>query len=215
MNNDNTQIDDIAGFLKHCHLRNFKPKSTIIHTGDTGKSLYYMVSGSAAVTVEDEDGHDIIVAYLNPGEFFGEMALFGEHEPRSAWVRSKSACEIAEISYSRFNQLIKQQPSLMFALATQMAKRLRNTTQKVKDLAFLDVTGRIARTLLSLSREPAAMTHPDGIQIKFTRQELAKIVGCTREVAGRVLKNLEEQGLISSKGQNIVIFSDSTQAMSQ
>ena len=101
----------------------------------------------------------------------------------------------------------------MFSLASQMARRLRNTTQKVRDLAFLDVTGRIARTLLDLSKQPDAMTHPDGTQIKVTRQELARIVGCTREVAGKVLKNLE-QGLISAKGQTIVIFSKSAAAMS-
>lgn len=202
----NAHIKNVDQFLPHCHRRNFKAKSTIIYTGDKGESLYYIVSGSAAVVVEDEDGHEMIVAYLNRGDFFGEMALFEDEEERSAWVRAKSACEVAEISYSRFINLVKEQPDLMFAIATQMARRLRNTTQKVRDLAFLDVTGRIARTLLDLSKEPDAMSHPDGTQIKVTRQELARIVGCTREVAGKVLKALEEQGLLSAKGQTLVIY---------
>jgi CRP/FNR family cyclic AMP-dependent transcriptional regulator len=87
-----------------------------------------------------------------------------------------------------------------------MALRLRRTSQKVGNLAFMDVTGRIARTLMDLSKEPDAMTHPDGMQIRITRQELGRIVGCSREMVGRVLKNLEEQGLITAQGKTIVVF---------
>jgi CRP/FNR family cyclic AMP-dependent transcriptional regulator len=87
-----------------------------------------------------------------------------------------------------------------------MATRLRNTSRKVSDLAFLDVTGRVARTLLDLCKQPDAMTHPDGMQIKITRQEIGRIVGCSREMVGRVLKSLEEQGLISAKGKTMVVF---------
>ena len=78
--------------------------------------------------------------------------------------------------------------------------------KKVADLSFLDVTGRIASTLLELSKEPDAMTHPQGMQIKITRQELGRIVNCSREMAGRVLKDLEEQGLIEVHGKTIVVY---------
>jgi len=91
-------------------------------------------------------------------------------------------------------------------LGKQMANRLRATTRKVGDLAFLDVTGRVARTLLELTKEPDAMTHPDGMQIKITRQEIGRIVGCSREMVGRVLKTLEEQGLVSVKGKTMVVY---------
>jgi CRP/FNR family cyclic AMP-dependent transcriptional regulator len=74
------------------------------------------------------------------------------------------------------------------------------------DLAYVDVTGRIAHTLLQLSKQPDAMTHPDGMQIRITRQELAKMVGCSREMAGRVLKELEEEGLLTARGKTIVLF---------
>ncbi|MCG5501971.1 helix-turn-helix domain-containing protein, partial [Ectothiorhodospira lacustris] len=93
-----------------------------------------------------------------------------------------------------------------FLLATQLAARLRETSRKVIDLAFLDVTGRIARTLMELAQQPDALTHPEGMQIRITRQELAKIVGCSREMAGRVLKELEEKGLITAHGKTIVVF---------
>ena len=94
----------------------------------------------------------------------------------------------------------------MFALCGQMAHRLRNTTRKVSDLAFLDVTGRVAGALLDLTREPDAMTHPDGMQIKITRQEIGRIVGCSREMVGRVLKTLETQGLVSVSGKTMVVY---------
>lgn len=111
-----------------------------------------------------------------------------------------------KISYAKFRELTQQDPEMLYALGNQMADRLRNTTRKVGDLAFLDVTGRVARTLLDLCKQPDAMTHPDGMQIKITRQEIGRIVGCSREMVGRVLKSLEEQALISVKGKTMVIF---------
>lgn len=192
-------------FLEQTHRRRYPAKSLIIYAGDTPDVLYYIVDGSVSVLMEDDNGHEIVLAYLNKGDFFGEMGLFGDKPNRSAWVRAKSECTLAEISYAKFKQLNNENPDLMFELAGQMATRLRKTSRKVGDLAFMDVTGRIARTLLDLSREPDAMTHPDGMQIKITRQELGRIVGCSREMAGRVLKDLEEQGLISVAGKTMVI----------
>jgi len=192
--------------LAHCHRRRYPGKSVIIYEGDAPDVLYYILEGSVTVLIEDEEGREIVLAYLNPGEFFGEMGLFDKEEGRSAWVRTRSECEIAEISFSRFRQLAKEDPDILFLLASQMAFRLRKTSQKVGHLAFMDVTGRIARTLLDLCKEPDAMTHPDGMQIRITRQEIGRIVGCSREMAGRVLKNMEEQGLISVKGKTIVVF---------
>ena len=95
---------------------------------------------------------------------------------------------------------------MLYQLASQLADRLGKTTQKVGDLAFLDVTGRVAHTLLDLCKEPDAMTHPDGMQIKITRQEIGRIVGCSREMVGRVLKILANQGLVSVKGKTMVVF---------
>jgi CRP/FNR family cyclic AMP-dependent transcriptional regulator len=158
------------------------------------------------VLIEDEDGHEIVLAYLNKGDFFGEMGLFSDDPNRSAWVRTRTPCEVAEISYNKFRQLYQEHPDVMYAMASQMASRLRNTSRKVSDLAFMDVTGRVARTLLDLCKQPDAMTHPDGMQIRITRQEIGRIVGCSREMVGRVLKAMEEQELISVKGKTIVVF---------
>jgi len=199
-------LPNLEEFLDHCHRRRYPAKATIIYAGDSSDSLYYIIKGSVTVLIEDEDGHEIVLAYLNRGDFFGEMGLFGESSKRSAWVRTRAECELAEISYGRFRQLAEEDPTILFALASQMAARLRTTSRKVSDLAFLDVTGRVARTLLDLCKQPDAMTHPEGMQIRVTRQEIGRIVGCSREMVGRVLKNLEEQGLIRAKGKTIVVF---------
>jgi len=198
--------ETIQSFLEHCHKRRYPSKSLIIYAGDKPDVLYYIVNGSVTVLIEDDTGREIVLAYLNAGDFFGEMGLFGERANRSAFVRARSQCELAEISYSRFNQLAEKDAKILFELASQMALRLRKTSRKVGDLAFMDVTGRVARTLIELCKEPDAMTHPDGMQIRITRQELGRIVGCSREMVGRVLKTLEEQDLLTAVGKTIVVF---------
>jgi CRP/FNR family cyclic AMP-dependent transcriptional regulator len=196
----------IDNLLRHCHRRRYPAKTGIIYAGDQPDALYYITEGSVSVVIEDENGHEIVLAYLNAGDFFGELGLFSKDSSRSAWVRTRAACEIAEISYTRFHQVAQEDPAIVLFLARQMAERLRRTSRKVGDLAFLDVTGRVARTLIDLCKEPDAMTHPDGMQIRITRQELGRIVGCSREMVGRVLKDLEERELISVAGKTMVIF---------
>ena len=199
-------IDNVEEFLSHCHRRRYPAKSTIIYAGDQGDTLYYIIKGSVTVVIEDDsDGKEMILAYLNPGDFVGEMGLF-DQEHRSAWIRTKTECEVGEISYGKFIELSHKHPEFLFAISKQIAQRLRDTTRKVSDLAFLDVTGRVARTLLDLCKEPDAMTHPDGMQIKITRREIGRIVGCSREMVGRVLKDLEERELVSVAGKTMVVF---------
>lgn len=193
-------------FLSQCHRRKYPSKSTIIYAGDKSDSLFYIVKGSVTVIIEDDDGREMIMAYLNTGDFFGEMGLFDNMDSRSAWVKAKSECEVAEISYTKFREISSQDSRILYFIGEQMATRLRQTTRKVGDLAFLDVTGRVARTLLDLCKEPDAMTHPDGMQIKITRQEIGRIVGCSREMVGRVLKTLEDQGLVQVKGKTMVVY---------
>ncbi len=202
-------IPSVESFLRHCQRRVYKPKAVMLRVGDSSDSLYLILDGSVSVMVEDEadQDHKMVVAYLNHGDFFGEMGLFAKEDSgRSAMIVAKTQCEVAEISYQKFHQIRNQFPDILFAIADQMAERLRMTTRKLKDLAFVDVAGRIAHALLDLCKEPDAMTHPDGMQIKITRQELGKIVGCSREMAGRVLKTLEEEGLLSASGKTMVVY---------
>lgn len=203
---DQAEDTHLDAFLAAAHRRKYPAKSTLIYAGDKSDSIYYIMKGSVTVLVEDESGREIIVSYLNKGDFFGDMPLFMDDAPRSAWVKAKTECEVAELSYGKFKELAQRHTDLLYAVGRQMAERLNRTTQKVSDLAFLDVTGRVARTLLELTKQPDAMTHPDGMQIKITRQEIGRIVGCSREMVGRVLKTLVEQGLVSVKGKTMVVY---------
>ena len=202
---DSSNADSMDAFLSAAHKRKYRRGSTIIFAGENSDSIYYLLEGSVTVLIEDDSGHEIIVAYLNQGDFFGEMAMFNKG-PRTAWVKAKTDCQVAELGYQKFVEVNRHNPSILYDLATQLADRLDKTTQKVGNLAFLDVTGRVARTLLDLCNEPDAMTHPAGMQIKITRQEIARIVGCSREMVGRVLKTLEDQGLVSVKGKTMVVL---------
>ena len=196
----------ITRFLENCHQKSYPAKHIIIKEGDPSADLYYIIQGSVTVMIEDHKGREIVLSYLNPGDFFGEIGLFDDQHKRSAFVRARTKCEIAQISYERLKGLQDLFPDLLFAISSQMAIRLRKTSRKVSDLAFTDVKGRVARTLLDLAKEPDSMTHPDGMLVRITRQELGRIVGCSREMVGRVLKDLEEDHLISVSGKSIVVF---------
>ena len=102
------------------------------------------------------------MSYLNPGESFVEMGLFGE-EARAANLITRTGCEFAKISYSGFHAILQRFPDVLYALTTQIGQRLKNTTRKLADLTFIDVYGRIHRSLIQLTTLPEAMTHPDGM----------------------------------------------------
>jgi CRP/FNR family cyclic AMP-dependent transcriptional regulator len=139
------------------------------------------------------------------------MGLFVEANQREVLLRTRTACELAELSYERLHQLFagalsSECPKILYAIGAQLSKRLLDTSRKASRLAFLDVAGRIHRTLGDLCLEPDAMSHPQGTQIRVSRQELARIVGCSREMAGRVLKQLQEQGKLHARGKTIVVY---------
>lgn len=197
-------------FLSFCDRRQLRKKCVIVRAGEPADTLYYIIKGSASVVIEDEDANEIIVAYLNAGDFIGETGLFYRSKVRDALVRTRTVCELAEIKYDRLNQLFNAElrddhAHILHAVGLQLSERLLKTTRRVSRLAFTDVAGRIARTLLDICNEPDALSHPDGTQIHLSRQELARIVGCSREVAGRVLKQMHDDGMISVSGMTIVV----------
>ncbi len=207
----NSNPQAMTDFLRLCHTRSYPAKAIIIRPGDFGDKLLYIIDGSVSVIAEDDEGRELILAYLNKNDFIGEIGIFKGEEPRKVTVRTRTACHLAEISYTRLKQALKKElqhcaAEILYMLGEQLSSRLLITSNKYRDLAFMDVEGRIARTLLDLCHEPDAITHPDGMQLKITRQEIGRIVGCSREMAGRVLKELEDKGLISAHGKTVVVF---------
>lgn len=201
----------IERFLSHCHHRRYPNKAIIMRPGDPAKTLFYVISGSLTISAEDGTGREIILAYVNPGDFIGELGLFVETPQRSVIIRTRSSCDLAEISYERLFQVLDgplrdDGMRILFKISNQVAGRLLATSRKVSRLAHMDVTNRIARTLIDLCEEPGSVSHPQGRQIRISRQEMSRIVGCSREMVGRVLKQLEEQGTLLVNGKSIVVL---------
>ncbi|MEO7478429.1 MAG: cAMP-activated global transcriptional regulator CRP [Lysobacteraceae bacterium] len=199
-------------FLGYCHRRRYPNRTDVFRPGDGAETLHYVVSGTLSIISEESDGRELVLSYLNAGDFIGELGLFVKTERREVLLRTRSPAELAEISYERllglFNGPLAQEcPRLLYAIASQLAKRLLDTSRKASRLAFMDVSGRILRTLIDLCQEPEALSHPDGTQIRVSRQELARIAGCSREMAGRVLKQMQIDGLLHARGKTVVVYS--------
>ncbi|EMR12945.1 DNA-binding transcriptional dual regulator Crp [Methylophaga lonarensis MPL] len=201
----------LASFFQLCHSRTYPAKSIIIRPGDPASTLYYLREGSVSICIENEEGEELVIAYLNQGDFLGEIGLFTDVGDRQVIVRARSSCRTEEISYQQIRAMADTQlkdcyPTLLQLLSEQMARRLLSTTRKATDMVFLDVAGRVESALRELAEQPDAMRHPDGIQIKVTRQEISRIVGCSREMVGRVLKELQEADVLWAHGKTVVIY---------
>jgi len=201
----------IDRFLAHCQRRRYPNRTDVFRPGDPAGTLYYVVNGSVSIIAEEEDGRELVLGYYGVGEFVGEMGLFIESDSREVILRTRSTCELAEISYERLQQLMlgvlsSDAPRLLYSIGIQLSRRLLTTSRKASRLAFLDVTDRIVRTLHDLSKEPEAMSHPQGTQLRVSRQELARLVGCSREMAGRVLKKLQVDGQLHARGKTVVLY---------
>lgn len=205
--------EGLADLFHCCHSKHYPAKSVLIRPNDAADTLYYLREGSVSISMENDDGEELIIAYLNQGDFLGEIGLFSEVGNRSVIVRARTDCRTEEITYQQIKLLANTQlkncyPTLLQYLAEQMATRLLSTTRKASDLAFLDVAGRVKTALAELAIQPDAMKHPEGMQLKVTRQEISRMVGCSREMAGRVLKELQKEGVLWAHGKTVIIYDD-------
>jgi CRP/FNR family cyclic AMP-dependent transcriptional regulator len=202
----------IDQLVRYCHKKTYPSKAIIVRPGDKGTSLFFIIEGSISILAEDGgSSRELVLAYLNKNEFIGEIGVFKGPEIRRVTIKARCDCQLAEITYERFEQLLKKDlnefaADIMYMLAEQLSRRLLASNRKFIDLAFMDVEGRILRTLTDLCKQPDAITHPDGMQISISRQEIGRIVGCSREMAGRVLKELELKKLITAHGKTVVVF---------
>ncbi|MEO5702780.1 MAG: cyclic nucleotide-binding domain-containing protein [Gammaproteobacteria bacterium] len=207
--------NSLARLLNYCERKRYPAKSVILKPGTPATMLYYLVEGTASVSVENAEGREIVLAHLSAGDFLGESGLFLDQKIRGAWVRARYSCELAEISYQRLRhlaltELAVEYADILFMLSSQMALRLRSAGRKVSDLAFLDVGGRVLNALQDISKTSGAIIRDNGRQVSITHQELGCIAGCSREMVGRVLKDLQRQNLIQVKGKAIVVVDGSS-----
>lgn len=183
--------------------RQYRKDDVIIRAGEAGDTLFYVINGSVAVTIENTEGKDLIIAYLDRGHFFGEVGLFLDNAPRTAWVRAREKTEVAAIPYAQFHQLAQEHNELLYGIGRQLVQRLMDTTDRNADFVFYGITRRLARTLVRLMQQ----SRQEGVsEMRCTRQELARMVGCSREMAGKALKELHDRSLIAVDGKRITIL---------
>jgi CRP/FNR family transcriptional regulator, cyclic AMP receptor protein len=182
--------------------RNFPKGRMIVAEGEPSQSLYILLSGRAKVQRSDSEGKEVILAVLGPGEFFGEMSLIDD-APRSASVITLESCDFMAINKESFKTMISQSTEMCLQIMKGLVKRLRGADQKIETLALLDVYGRVARVLLDFSE------NVDGERVvkgKLPRQEIAKMIGASREMVSRVMKGLETDGYILVDGSGKLVL---------
>ena len=201
----------IEKFLNICHKNLYPPRTNIIVPGDLADALYFVMEGSLTISMTGEDNRDYILAYLSPGDYIGEMGLFVPAHQREVSIQTRTHCTLAKIPYTRLwaaleNELEGYAVQFLRMVGEKLSTRLLKSNRKVLTLSSLDVQGRIARTLIELCQEPGSKSDPRGTRLKITREEMSRLVGCSREVASRTLKNLEEQGMIVTEGRDIIVL---------
>ena len=193
--------DDIATLEKMATLKVYPKNTIIISEGDQSDSLYAVISGKLKVYLSDDEGKEIIINMLGAGDYFGELALIDE-EPRSASVMTSEESQLAVISKTTFEEAMAGHPEMALTVIKGLVSRLRNLTENVKSLALMDVYGRVARTLLELAEDR------DGKKViaqRLTQRDIASMVGASREMVSRILKDLTIGGYISIKNKTITI----------
>lgn len=185
--------------LESLAARNVIPKNAVVFSeGDSSDSLYIILQGSAYAVRNDDSGRQLIVNRFGPYECFGEMG-FLDGAPRCATVVTKAPCEVLIISRSVFVQFTEKYPSILWSVAGALLEKLRKATQQLQSLAFTDVYTRLTSFLNENRGE-------DGIlDERFTQQELADIVGASRETVCRIVSELTENGFLRRQGNRIVV----------
>jgi len=175
--------------------------SIIMAAGDPTDSLYIILSGRFKVMMSDADGKEVILSILGPGEFFGEMGLIDDN-PRSASVVAIEPCELLVITRRDFKKCMAENAEMAMAVMRGLVRRLREADRKIGSLALLDVYGRVARLLLDMAE---TVDGQKMVTKRLPKQDIAKMIGASREMVSRVMKDLQTGGFIEMRGSTILL----------
>ena len=175
--------------------------AVVLAAGDLTDSLYIVLSGRLKVMMSDTEGKEVILSILGPGEFFGEMGLIDD-SPRSASVLAIEPCELLSISKRDFKKSLAENFEMTMAVMRGLVRRLRDADRKIGSLALLDVYGRVARLLLDMSE---TVNGQKMVTKKLPKQDIAKMIGASREMVSRVMKDLQMGGYIEMRGSSILL----------
>jgi len=185
--------------------RRFKRGEPIVEQGKKSNALSIILTGRARVITTDSRGREVILATMRPGDYVGEMSLIDD-EPHSATVSAEIQTDTLVLSRAEFARCMPENDSMSYAVLRGLVKRLRHADRKIESLALMDVYGRVARALLESATVDGAGSAV--IRDKVSRQDLAKMVGASREMVSRVMKDLEERGFIETREDGSLLVKD-------
>lgn len=182
--------------------RRYRRGELVVEQGKKSNALFIMLNGRARVLTADTRGREVILAVLEAGDYVGEMSLI-DNQPHSASVRCEVQCDMLILGRAEFARCLPENSSLSYAIMRGLVTRLRSADRQIESLALLDVYGRVARTLLDMAED---VEGEKIIRGKVSRQDMAKIVGASREMVSRVMKDLEERGVIETLESGAVLL---------
>jgi CRP-like cAMP-binding protein len=202
---DRDQLGKIAALAK---VQTFPPRAVVVSQGEAATALFAIVQGRLKVASCGPDGRDTVLGIMAEGEVFGEVALL-DGGLRSATCTAIETCELLAIERSEFMTLVESSPSIAVKLLDVLAQRLRRLSQRSEDAAFLDVPGRLARSLCDLAarfgERLRAPSNEIRITLKLSQQELGDLVGATRESVNKHLSDWTRQGLMRVQDGRMII----------
>ena len=181
-------------------LRSYPKNTVFITEGDSSDSVFVVLSGRVKIFLSDTEGHEMILDTQGPGEYVGEMALDGN--PRSASVMTMETTFFSVVGRDPIREAIRRDPDFALDMISKIIDRARLATNSVKDLALLDVYGRVARLLLNMAVDKDGKLE---IPEKLTQQEIAERVGASRDMVSRIFRDLTAGGYITVESRHITI----------
>ena len=195
--------DRLQPIARACSLQRVDKNVVLMREGDSTENVYFVLRGTMRVLVSDLEGREVILSILGPGELFGEMGVI-DGLSRSATVIASEACDLVVIANADFKRCLAENFDLSLSIMRGLVQRLRAADKAIESLALLDVYGRVARLLLEMAEDG-----PDGRRVvtrKVTKQDMAKMVGASREMVSRVMKDLQRQGLVEDVNGRLVLW---------
>src|SRR6266700_5273536 len=197
--------EEIQALSSATKRRTFRSGEVIFHRDDPGQVLYMIKDGKVKICIISPDGQEVSLAVLGKGEYFGEFALL-DGLPRSADAVALERVECYTLQRRDFQNAILKNPKIAILVLEALSKRLRDTDQMVENLIFLDVYGRVAKKLLELAdAHGSKVDNGIRIEVRLTQQELASMVGASRESVNKVLGYFTDKNFISTDKHKITL----------
>jgi CRP-like cAMP-binding protein len=202
-----TQAESVADAVVK---RRFKRGELIVEQGKKSNALFILLTGRARVLTSDARGREVIIASLNPGDHVGEMSLI-DNEPHSATVRCEVQTDVLVLGRTEFARCLPENTTMAYAVMKGLVQRLRSADRKIESLALMDVYGRVARSLIEFAQDDGAGNMV--VRDRLSRQDIAKMVGASREMVSRVMKDLEERGFIETREDGSMLVKERLSAL--